>query len=938
MTQEIKVGVSAKTGGVDRELKSTTDATEQLAQAVGEVDKQSRKAAESLGKVEAIARRLKEVQKILSREMGAPIDAADATIFLNNFERMRRGRTAGTTRVRGYDNFESWYAGHSSGYRTPADAARHRRYILSLGMQQTGHQSANPPPLPPVPPPPGHPGGPSPFQGAVRRAQTSAMSFGKGVLALAGIQGVMSMAGSAIDMATEEATGIDTLKRRMGDLGKSFEDLRDQARMAGNGLGITFLESGRLAQQFLDAAGNSGRFNLQHDIRTSAGFARAFGLDPIESTQFFGTMRRVGGMGTSEQESRRFALMIAEAIEKGGYTAKADEVLKAVADFSTQAAHLTLTSPNVEGFAGTLAALTKSGMPGLDPSGAAGILSTADAAIRRGGGFGEAGRNFTFAALSRYSPDMDPIAAEALFSGGIFGTTRNMFGPGSAMGAWAQRRGVSVPPLNDVTNLQKLRELMRDQYGGNPWFELESTKNLFGLSSLQQASALMDVKQEDLTGAENLLSRSGLGLKNLSASGLQGLVRVAGAGRSDLEGIYQSTMGRKDLSDAERQMLVKARAGGDTEVIREALAKIIAQHDQESTDGSLIRKSVADLKDELTRIGGELLPAINLIRDAVVGMAMRFAPAEYQRKIADQQYAGVDFEAEAKKHIAAGGYNHLESSMRQATRRFDTASKGGKFDFDKVFPRPNRLDYTTEAAYFNEMAAWTAMKRRHSERYSQAGTAPAMPGASEVAMPVPPAPGGKAGAPSGDDATLLAAAGGDPQKVAMMKLLLGAEGSGANSVSPKGARGRFQFMPGTWSQFGEGDFSNASDFSKASGAASRMIDWIKRRYNTNDPRVIAAYYNGGDPAARAVLAGKEPPAKETRDYLARISGEIGNTPLPPNAPNAQGAGGNVTVGVTGEVTVPVTDQNGAQRGVATLRPYIMKAPSGGTRPEGAVAR
>lgn len=56
-----------------------------------------------------------------------------------------------------------------------------------------------------------------------------------------------------------------------------------------------------------------------------------------------------------------------------------------------------------------------------------------------------------------------------------------------------------------------------------------------------------------------------------------------------------------------------------------------------------------------------------------------------------------------------------------------------------------------------------------------------------------------------------------------------------------GALGTFQFTPGAWSDFGEGNLGNATDLTKASKAASRMLDWIKAKYGTSDPDELAAY-------------------------------------------------------------------------------------------------
>lgn len=98
-----------------------------------------------------------------------------------------------------------------------------------------------------------------------------------------------------------------------------------------------------------------------------------------------------------------------------------------------------------------------------------------------------------------------------------------------------------------------------------------------------------------------------------------------------------------------------------------------------------------------------------------------------------------------------------------------------------------------------------------------------------------------------------------------------AEGSGAQSVSPKQARGVFQFIPATAKAYGLDDPTDEA--ASADAAARYMADSIKK-YGTSDPRVLAAEYNGGPTQAKAVLAGKAPPALETQKYIQKVSASM----------------------------------------------------------------
>jgi Transglycosylase SLT domain len=93
-----------------------------------------------------------------------------------------------------------------------------------------------------------------------------------------------------------------------------------------------------------------------------------------------------------------------------------------------------------------------------------------------------------------------------------------------------------------------------------------------------------------------------------------------------------------------------------------------------------------------------------------------------------------------------------------------------------------------------------------------------------------------------------------------------------DAVSPKGARGYFQFMEPTAKTYGVsvGNFESEAD-----GAARYMRDNLKK-YNGNLDLSLADY-NGGPKAAMALARGK--PWAETSDYLSKFYGRSGYTPV-----------------------------------------------------------
>jgi soluble lytic murein transglycosylase-like protein len=100
---------------------------------------------------------------------------------------------------------------------------------------------------------------------------------------------------------------------------------------------------------------------------------------------------------------------------------------------------------------------------------------------------------------------------------------------------------------------------------------------------------------------------------------------------------------------------------------------------------------------------------------------------------------------------------------------------------------------------------------------------------------------------------------------ALVKAVVKAE-SGFNhkAVSPKGARGLMQLMPGTAAQHGVRDAFVPRD--NIEGGV-RHLKWLLDRYGGNVPFAVAAY-NAGH--ARVEAAGGIPNIAETREYLKRV--------------------------------------------------------------------
>ena len=102
----------------------------------------------------------------------------------------------------------------------------------------------------------------------------------------------------------------------------------------------------------------------------------------------------------------------------------------------------------------------------------------------------------------------------------------------------------------------------------------------------------------------------------------------------------------------------------------------------------------------------------------------------------------------------------------------------------------------------------------------------------------------------------------------LQAIRLAGERSNSDQVSPKGARGVYQFMPTTFSKFAD-EGADPTDPLASTRAAARYIQYARQQYGDN-PAAIAAEYNGGPRQANAVLKSGDALANETRAYIPRV--------------------------------------------------------------------
>lgn len=96
------------------------------------------------------------------------------------------------------------------------------------------------------------------------------------------------------------------------------------------------------------------------------------------------------------------------------------------------------------------------------------------------------------------------------------------------------------------------------------------------------------------------------------------------------------------------------------------------------------------------------------------------------------------------------------------------------------------------------------------------------------------------------------------------------EASNNNQTSPKGAKSVMQFMPKTWKEYSKGGKRDLNNPADTIDAAYDFVNWISKKYNTTDPAVIAAYYNGGHNDAISVQKTGKAVDKEAQKYVPKV--------------------------------------------------------------------
>lgn len=433
------------------------------------------------------------------------------------------------------------------------------------------------------------------------------------------------------DLSKERAMGADTLKRQMGDIGVSFDRLKTFADRLSDGLGVNSNEFIKLESslQKLSRTVESPE-SLGSATALGVGISRSYGMEAGAGGGFLGGMRNID----PRQNNRELALILADTIARSGMNARADEVMQAIMSFTAATTRMSLSPGNVAAFGNAYGGLLSTHLPGMTPETASGLLTQANAGVMSmGAGAGEAGRAFMLSAFNRHGV-MNPIQAQALAEGGLFGTRSSVFGGGAISQFMGGQMGnLASGPGANVSNFDAIRQQL-GRMGGSKWMQLEGAQRLFGVQSLSQAAALMNLSGSQGNGLVDLVHSNNIDINKISGSGISrlGAIGAAGTNMSQLSGIFEDMKKSGILSSSEISTVSTAEKASPAQ-FRDALVQVAAMKDQAMDQGEQIRNQSASLDNIKINTGDKLLGPIIAMSDAIVAASGRGPGANRERVI-----------------------------------------------------------------------------------------------------------------------------------------------------------------------------------------------------------------------------------------------------------------------------------------------------------------
>ncbi|MDD2883089.1 MAG: glucosaminidase domain-containing protein [Rhodoferax sp.] len=459
--------------------------------------------------------------------------------------------------------------------------------------------------------------------GMLKGAGVAAAAYGAFEAVSAGVGAVSDK----LDAGKQENIELDKFKRSLGATADSFESLKNKGRAVGEQFNLTYEQSRKLTSEFANIA----KVNDYGSVAAGIGLAQATGVDESQGVSFMATMRRSGSLSEKTADARLLSTQFAEALKRTGSTLNAGDLMGAMNSFAISTSQRSLSTANVEGFAGLLSAMVGSGTPGLhgNVNNAANILNRADAAFQGGGGMGEASNVLQFMAMG--GDRVGLLGIKMRQAAGMFATGNSVFGNENGQvnrflgkNKNMTRFGGSKSGLEEVLD-------MYDRQGVDKESQLLGASNHFRMNPEEMAT-LFNLRASGQLGGLTSLFAKHKGLiadpTKLSSAGLMAMADIGAAGgdADKLAALRDSMSRRSGLSADQSANLKSISATTDPKLLEDVLVTVAKTFEREKTAGEQAQVTAAKIEQSTTRMADFLIKPAQESRDFLAALVETLAP------------------------------------------------------------------------------------------------------------------------------------------------------------------------------------------------------------------------------------------------------------------------------------------------------------------------
>jgi hypothetical protein len=404
------------------------------------------------------------------------------------------------------------------------------------------------------------------------------------LLALAGVQSVGKLVGTAYTQAQGEDKADDSLLRTIQGSGDDFGKLRDAAREASKGLMLTYEQSARLGATFAQIANISDPAAAFKGMQQAVGFGNAYGIDAQTATTSFAQASLLG------MDPERFATLIAAATAAGNDKSQTPQVMQAILSFAQTASRYLVISGAVNGatgnFASVYAAMQATDQPGLMGANGSALLGQINAATMSGGAAGMPGQIATYQAFAR-AGITDPYAVQYDLSGGAFAPITMAGGK--------------------QTDAYNIMGSYFDQYGRKGSLQREYAESQYYGINMRQAGAMESISGANLDALPGQLDTYGINADQLNMAALPGIVGLLNNPGSAAS-VKKSLLANGALSKKDADAINSA--GSDPKALMKALVQGLNDTGLQQTDSTKNTQAITDLNNAITGAGSGLVPIV----------------------------------------------------------------------------------------------------------------------------------------------------------------------------------------------------------------------------------------------------------------------------------------------------------------------------------------